>query len=108
MIERIKKNLEELDAIYKEVSKIIGYPVGSPITLDGIDREWSLQGTELRMSVEDCSIDEDCYLLTVSSLGCLGKKLYVGEEAGYTYVMAYDDDWRDTCIYVLDNKKKIA
>jgi hypothetical protein len=109
MLERITNHVNEREAITDELKKIMTHcDSDSPIDVD-ITSEWQIDGDELRIGEDDKPIDENkgnYYSYTISSMGAKGKELFIGEKDGITYVMAYPDNWRDTVIYVLDNKNR--
>lgn len=107
MIDRIKKHVEERDAIIAELETIMGHCDDSPIDIDFIDKKWAVNEDELHLQVKDYDLEDDYYGYEISSMGAKGEELFMGEKNGYTYVMAHDGDWEKTTIFVLDNKNKI-
>lgn len=106
MFKRISDHVSERDAITEELKKIMGHCDESPIEID-ITSEWEVNGDELHIQVDDEPLSDDYYGYTISSMGAKGEELFMGEKDGFTYVMAYPENWRDTTIYVLNNKLKV-
>ena len=107
MIDRIKKHIEERDAIIVELKVIMGYSDDSPINLDFIDKKWAVNEDGLHLQVKDYDLEDDYYGYDISSMGAKGENFFMGDKDGYTYVMAHNDDWENTVIFVLDNKTKV-
>lgn len=109
MIEKIKSYLAEREAINTKLERIMGHCDYSPINMDFLDKEWQqCDNIELRLQVDDSDLTDDYYSFTISSLGARGKELFMGEDGGYTYVMAHEhEDWNDTQIFVLNSKNKV-
>lgn len=107
MFERIKKHVEERDAIIAELETIMGHSDDSPIDMDFIDKKWSVNEDVLHLQVKDYDLEDDYYGYEISSMGAKGEDFFMGEKDGYTYVMAHNGDWENTVIFVLDNKNKV-
>lgn len=105
---RIENYLNERYNINVHLQKIIKHislDNSSPLIIDDSNFNWYIEDDYL-IIVDD---ENDEYTYTISSLESLGIDLYLGEEDGFTYVMAYpEDDWRDSFIFILDNKKMLA
>ena len=106
MLEKIVKLKEDHTAIIKELESVMGRCDNSPFNLDFINKKWRIDGDELILQVDNKDLKDDCYNCTISSEGAEGKKLFMGEDGDYFYVMAHDGNWDDTQIFVLDNKFK--
>lgn len=106
MLERIINHVNEREEITKELKKIMTHCDDSPIEID-LETKWEVYGDELRLQFEDEPLDENGYTYTISSMGAKGEELFMGTRSGITYVMAYDENWRDTVIYVLNNINKV-
>lgn len=107
MLDRIKKHLEERDAINEELTKIMGYCDESHIDLDFIDKKWAICcDIELHLQVDGYDIDDNYFVWTISSMGMKNQNQYIGNKDGYTYVMAFDGSWDNTRIFILNNKLK--
>lgn len=108
MFERIKKYVEERDAIIIELEKIMGYCDASPINMEFLDKQWEVIRDELHIQVNiDVDLEDDYYGYEISSMGAAGKEFFMGEKDGYTYVMGHDGDWEKTQVFVLTTKNKV-
>jgi hypothetical protein len=107
MIERIKKHVEEREAINAELEKIMRYCDDSPINMEFIDKKWEVIDDELHLQVNDEDLEDDYYGYEISSMGAKGEDFFMGEKDGYTYVMAHDGDWEQTQVFVLKSQNKI-
>lgn len=106
MLDRIQKHIAERDAIIEELKLIMVHAdVDSPLEIE-LEAKWSVSGDEFRLQVEDYDLDDDGYSYTISSMGAKGEELFMGTKDGVTYIMAYEDNWRDTMIFVLKNENK--
>lgn len=103
--------LKVRDELQDKVIKIIGYGSSDDSPIEFEEGYWILDGDELLILEKDeepnNSYDEGMYYgFTVSSYSSKGEKLYIGEQDGYTFVMAYpmDDRYDNTTIFMLNNK----
>jgi hypothetical protein len=107
MFERIKKHVEEREAINAELEKIMSYCDDSPINMEFINKKWEVIDDELHLQVNDEDLEDDYYGYEISSMGAKGEDFFMGEKDGYTYVMAHDGDWEQTQVFVLKSQNKI-
>jgi len=106
MRERIEKHLIEDYSIRVEIVQIIGYcDPESPILLE--ERRWGIDDNMSELFIHDNTGEEDYFIYELSSEGNKGKRFYIGEKDGYTYALAYDGDWDNSFLFVLNNKNRI-
>ena len=110
LIKKIQDWTLEEESIRKEISKIINIKTSSPIEFNPISH-WEIETGDLYIYEPEDGDDygdyENYYGYTLSSEGNLGEKFFMGESEGFTYVLAYDDDWENSIIFILHNSNKV-
>lgn len=105
----IKLRINSYNELVSEIKTIIDYGNSDVyINTSYIDKEWLIENGVLYLN-RDGRKDGvyDFAGLTISSLGALGKKLFIGEQDGISFIMAHEeDDWYNSYVYILDNAKK--
>lgn len=106
-----KEILSRVDSycgLIDEIKSVIDYNSEINIT-PCLECEWSIEGGLLHINFGGEDGLYEYAGLEISSLGALGKKLFMGEKDGISFIMAYDDGlgWEHAYVYILDNKKRI-
>ena len=104
--------LKVRDKLQKRVLDLIGYGSDDNSPIEKFEGSWSQVDDELYLLDGDhpkAWEEGDYYTYTISSYSAKGEKLYVGEEDGFTFIMAYPEDccYDETTIFMLDNNKNV-
>jgi len=85
------------------VSEIIDYNgVDSNVTGDYLNAKWNITDETLTIIYGN-----DEYGFTISSFGSKSEKFYKGEVGDFILVMAYQDNWDETEVYILKKENKV-
>ena len=97
-MENFNKRFNSYKDFKLAISNIIGYKsdIGCDITEDYIEAKWKVDDDELTI-IE--GIDE--YVFTISSYSSKGQKLFYGGKGDYFFVMAFQDNWALTSVFIL-------
>jgi len=109
--ESVDDKLDDLihnyDDLYELLSEILEYGdnLNAPVRREFCNFE--INDDELILYDLHSEDVDDEYVYTISSLNNSGKKLYIGSTLKYKVVMAYQFDWHDAEIFILDMQKEI-
>lgn len=101
------KNLETLE---NRIEIIIGTTNDYPICPE-LNTKWCMTDDQKYINFDRCEAGDmtEYSRFRVSSLAMKQKELFMGEEDGLFFIMAYDEDgdWNDAELLIFDKKNKV-